>query len=103
MLAQAWAEAARSLDQVRGGREMPGAAERAVRGGTCQFVWTCAGMDGSFLKGLLEGEMGKGETNALVVDLEGVDLVLGEVGGALEGVLDRHAGWRGVVGRYLYI
>lgn len=46
------------------------------------------------LEGLLEGEMGKGGgIDALVVDLEGVGLVLGEVGGALEGVLDRHVGW----------
>lgn len=47
-------------------------------------------------------EWGKGEIDALVVDLEGVGLVLGEIGGVLEGVLDRHAGWRGVVRRYIY-
>lgn len=46
-----------------------------------------------FWRGCWRGKWGRRGIDALVVDLEGVGLVLGEVGGALEGVLDRHVGW----------
>ena len=69
-LAQFWASAASAASQVRSGREMaPGmafAASRAVRGRVL-VSW------GSWF--VEEGEEG----SALVVDLEGVRLVLGEV------------------------
>ena len=44
------------------------------------------------VRGGREGRGGEGDT--LVLDLQCVGLVLGEIGGvALEGLLDRHRGW----------